>query len=335
MFAEKIINRAVGEDSQLKTDRSRCLRMRLDGNRCSACIDICPVSAISIDDDVRIDEGLCTGCMLCSSVCRSDSFEMVGLDFYSLLGRLRKIESSVSSPVLGCVSRTNPCHAKASCFGLMAEEHIIAFSVFLDNTLQIDMTGCAACRNRAVINIVRQRIADAEVKTSFKISDKVRLVMHRENLEYHPVSYDRRGFFRALKTMTCIHAAGLLDGESGGAAIAYSSKKVPFKRELMNRTLKAVPELKLGALLNNYCYLVSASGECDECSACVGICPSGALIIDRKEDDRTLMFKSSFCSGCGLCEFFCMKGALSVYRGYSGKDPFSFGRAKKDELCTA
>ncbi|ATZ61121.2 MAG: 4Fe-4S binding protein [Methanosarcinales archaeon Met12] len=37
---------------------------------CGACVDECPVDAISLNDDVAsVDEGLCTDCGMCIDVC--------------------------------------------------------------------------------------------------------------------------------------------------------------------------------------------------------------------------------------------------------------------------
>ena len=50
----------------------RCM-VRIDAEkctRCGGCIDLCPVIAISmINDVVTVDEGRCTGCGICVKVC--------------------------------------------------------------------------------------------------------------------------------------------------------------------------------------------------------------------------------------------------------------------------
>lgn len=40
---------------------------------CGACVDACPVSAISMDDKAVIDAGTCIDCGGCSGVCPVDA----------------------------------------------------------------------------------------------------------------------------------------------------------------------------------------------------------------------------------------------------------------------
>jgi ferredoxin len=39
---------------------------------CSACVDICPVEAVSVDEIAEINADLCMGCGLCATVCPED-----------------------------------------------------------------------------------------------------------------------------------------------------------------------------------------------------------------------------------------------------------------------
>jgi ferredoxin len=275
--------------------------------------------------------------MLCVSSCHSDCFEINGLDFYFLIGKLRKVPSSVGSPVLGCrANAKTPSHEKTFCFGFLSEEHIIALSVFMNNHLQIDLLGCADCRNSFIIAVLEKRIRDVEAKTSIGAVDKVRLIKNKTDLDFQEVSDDRRSFFKALKNFTLMQAAGLFGDEDNGEEMrAYSAKKLPFKRELLNGTLKVLPEETRKALLKNYYYTVDATDTCNNCFACIGMCPTGALKIESKCDDRELFFSTSLCNGCGLCESFCMSSSVAIERGFSGDNPFEFISAKKELLCEA
>jgi len=270
--------------------------------------------------------------MMCVSSCPSDCFEIKGLDFYSLIGKLRKIQSSVGSPVLGCRANVKTLsHEKTFCFGFLSEEHIIALSVFMSSHLQIDLSGCADCRNRFIIAALEKRIHDVEAKISIGAVDKVRLIKNKKALDFQDVSYDRRGFFKVFKNLTLIKAAGLFgDEDHGEETQAYSAKKVPFKRDLLNRALKVLPEETQRALLKNYYYTVDATDTCNNCFACIGMCPTGALKIENSGDERDLFFSAALCNGCRLCESFCMSSAVAIENGFSGDNPFVFTRAKKE-----
>ncbi len=54
----------------IKIDRDKCIG-------CGVCVDVCPVDALSLDDDEKavVDEGLCTSCGMCISPCPTDAIE--------------------------------------------------------------------------------------------------------------------------------------------------------------------------------------------------------------------------------------------------------------------
>ena len=331
MLKEKIIAKALNAGKSISTDRSRCLRMRLNRNSCTSCMEQCRFNAIAIVEDVQIEANQCSDCMMCVSSCHSDCFEINGFDFYSLIGKLRKIQSSVGPPVLGCRANVSALsHEKTFCFGFLSEEHIITLSVLMNGPLQINLSGCADCRNSFIIAALEKRIHDVEEKTALGVVDKVRLIKNKKDLDFQEVSYGRRGFFKALKNFTFIKAAGLFgDEDHGEERKAYSAKTVPFKRELLNRVLEISPEETRKALLKNYYYTVDAIDTCNNCFACIGMCPTGALKIENIGDDRDLFFSAALCNGCGLCESFCMSSSVKIQKGFSGDNPFECIRAKK------
>jgi len=51
--------------------------------------------------------------------------------------------------------------------------------------------------------------------------------------------------------------------------------------------------------------------RCTHCGACVAVCPSGALSVDRKT--MMVKFDSSECTACELCVLACPPRAMGVY----------------------
>lgn len=325
MLAGKILDKAFAAGAKIGTERSRCLRMRFNRNTCSRCADQCRSGAITIGEDLHILADHCSECLLCVSACPSDCFEIEDGDFLSVLGALRKIQSFVPSPVLGCRrSASADCHIKTYCFGYLAEEHLIAASVFLEGVLQIDATGCADCRNGFVIDLLAKKIRSVETKTSLDRVHSLRIIRNKSDLDFQALSYDRRGFFKEFKKLTYTKAAGLFrTDDQNRAKMAYSAKTLPFKKELLNRVLAIASEQTRKALLGSYYYTLTATDACDLCFACIGMCPTGALTI-ANGDDRDLLFSAALCNGCRLCEGFCMRSAVRIEKGFSGNDPFGF-----------
>jgi len=324
MLKGKIIDKALPPGDSIEADRSRCLRMRFNTNECSECTRICHLNAITIQEDVSINFGICSGCMLCISSCPSDCFKIKGHDFYAVIDRLRKAGSSIESPILGCRNNSKKNnHTQTYCFGYLSEEHIIALYLYTQNTLQIDLTGCATCKNVSIVDVLQKRIADIETKTSLNISYRIKLVRDISKLDFQDVSYDRRGFFKAIKNLTLIHADGLFDNENNiEHTQSYSSKKLPFKRELLNRAINILPDELRKELLKNYYYDVNVTDTCNNCFACIGMCPTGALKIEDKDNGKHLFPISSLCNGCGLCRDFCITRSINIEKGISVDNSF-------------
>lgn len=301
--------------------------MRFNENRCARCVEICPAGAIAIDDDIIVNERLCTGCMLCVSACPTDALDASGQDFFSVLGRLRK----VPAPVLGCSAKPDiAAHVKTRCAGFLSEEHLIALAVFLPVPVQLNLTGCAGCGDSGIVESLNKRWNAVSGKIPRLLSAAIRLVEDAADLDYHDITYDRRGFFTALKNLTFLHASGVLDKSSTDtAATAYSAKMVSVKRELLNRALSCAPGEVRSGIVRHYYHTVDVNERCDGCFACVGMCPSGALKAGEKESAPVLLFNASLCSGCGLCRDFCMNNAVSIERGSDGHNLFDFALAGK------
>ncbi|MBI5025209.1 MAG: 4Fe-4S binding protein [Nitrospirae bacterium] len=322
MLKDRVINQISNDTDIIRINQSRCLRMRFNKNSCNKCREACHAGAITISEGVIIDRNVCSGCMLCVPACPSDCFEIATLDFYSIIAGLRKIQS----PVLGCNVRSDlKAHEKTFCLGFLSGEHIIALLAFMQEPLQINLTLCADCRNGSIVDAIRKRLDIIGTRIVSDAFDKIRLVKDKADLDFQEVSYDRRDFFMAMKNLTFMQAARLFGNETAKDDIrAYSAKKLPLKRELLNRSLNVFRGEIYKELLKNYYYTITVNRSCNGCFACIGMCPTGALKIGNIGNDRGLFFNSSLCSGCGLCENFCTNNSICIERGFSGGDLFEF-----------
>lgn len=326
MLQGKIIDTISNTAEAISIDQSRCLRMRFNKNACSECIKHCRSNAITIDEGVTIKSNACSECMLCVSVCPSGCFDIKGIDFYSVIERLKKLSNSVPVSVLGCKEMANiKAHEKTNCLGFLSEEHIIALSVFMERNLQINLTGCADCRNGFIVDNLKERIKSIAEKTSLDVFEKISLLEDGSELCYQDIPLDRRGFFKAFKNLTFLQAANLFENiTTDDKTRSYSAKKIPLRRDLLNRTLRLLPEWNYTQVLDAYYYNLRIDEGCNKCFACVGMCPTGALKVNASE----FFFSSALCAGCGLCMEFCMMGSIRIEQGFSGLDPCRYAVPK-------
>lgn len=319
MISEKLIDRISGTDI-IEIDQSRCLRMRFNKNKCRTCLEHCSFDAISIDESIDIKRDLCGGCMLCMSECPSGCFEMRS-DFHSVMARLRKLQASGFFPVIGCNMKPDlTAHEKTSCLGFLSEEHIIALLFFMPMPLQINLTECIDCRNGFVVDALKKRLESVASKIPLNVSEKIIPVENKAALDFRDVSYDRRGFFRALKELTIHRTAHLFDKSE--PLQTYSNKKLSYRRELLNKMLPILPQKIKSGILKNYYYTVVTDKNCNNCFACVGMCPTGALTISREGSESELAFHTLLCNGCGLCMDFCISSSIHIHQGFLENDRF-------------
>lgn len=333
MLKEKLIDKALrSSELSISIDRSRCMRMRFNNNECPVCTSNCHTGAITIDNDIVIDADKCTLCMVCVSECPADCFDLKGGDFFGILARLRKMRNSVPWPVLACKSGAGKdAHEKTSCLGSLSEEHLIALNTLMDRPVQLNLTACLQCRNSFIIDTLKDRIAGIKETTGIDISEKAVLIENKADLRFNEVSYDRRGFFNAIKNMTFRGASGFFENGEGEAIQAYSQKGVPLKRDILNKTLRTITDKDIAArVLKEYAFTVKADASCDNCFSCVGMCPTGALKSRRDESGSGLLFNPSMCIGCALCRDFCLNNSIAVLQGYCGERYFDHDICNKD-----
>ncbi len=327
MLTDKLINKAFSTAEPLiSTDRSRCVRMRFNENTCSICTANCRSGAISIDDGIAVEARKCTECMLCVSECPSGCFIVADEDFFVILSKLRKTQNSVSNPVLGCKqARDTEAHEKTRCLGFLSEEHLIALTEYLDKPLSLNLTACGGCRNSFIVEMLKERIQSARTKTSLDVGKRIILAEKKANLVFEDVSVDRRGFLKALKTMTFTQVAGLIEKTDAGIPLSYTEKKLPLKRNIFNTVVRKLANGNaVAGLLRNYAFTVKTGETCNNCFACIGMCPTGALKIKKDTNGPGLLFNSSLCTGCGLCSDFCPAHAVSVSPGFFGNNYFEY-----------
>jgi ferredoxin len=327
MLQDKIINMALGgADPLISADRSRCARMRYNKNACSICTAGCKSGAISIDGGLAVDARKCTECMLCLSECPSGCFSAADEDFFVLLSRLQKTQNSVPRPVLGCKqARDTEAHEKTGCLGFLSEEHLIALAEYLNKPLYLNLTACSACRNSFIVETLKERVQSART-TSFDVGKKVLLAEKKKDLVFEDVPLDRRGFFQALKTQV----AALIEQNDAEISMSYTEKKLPLKRNILNTLVRKLADSNAVAdLLHKFAFTVKTGASCNNCFACIGMCPTGALKIRKNADGPGLLFNSSLCTGCGLCGDFCPAHAVSVSPGFFGTNYF------EHDICVA
>lgn len=304
---------ATGSRDDLAVDVSRCQRMRFSESSCQRCLEVCPHGAVTLDRSLVIHAEQCRGCLLCTTVCPVGALEARS-DFSVCLAQLARVQE----PVLGCI-RTKKCsNATLPCLGGLAEEHLLMLHHTLAGSLTLNLTPCAGCPNSPMMVRLKQRL-DAIVAAGLS-GLNCRIVIAESALEinYRDESVDRRSFLKSFRNYL-FESAGIIltcEHEQTERRHEYVGKRVPYRRELLNRTRSKSSRELLARIQNHFDALVLFDGRCTTCQGCVAICPTGALQTVTTEEPP--VFEQQLCTGCGLCREFCLDGAVRVISGNMG-----------------
>jgi formate hydrogenlyase subunit 6/NADH:ubiquinone oxidoreductase subunit I len=300
-------------DPQLLLHSERCLRSRLNTNQCLRCVESCPSKALSLDNrKISLDTVQCTGCMACVAACPQDAFA----SDYDLGEMLRSCQSK-ADVVVSCVHQVqnHPDEIMIPCVGVLSKQFLAALLLSDCRSVSFNMIGCTECRNHDVSSVFTRNCRQIINELSDITLTKVVLAEKSEELSSPKV--DRRSYLSKIRDMAVdVSKQSFLSNKSVVAPLAEpkSGRRIPFKTQLVKKMSTTVDGDSQQKLLDLFAYDVSINEECNCCPLCKGICPTGAIKIDRYGQGKEFKFEMLDCSGCGLCVEFCKKNALSLER---------------------
>lgn len=264
----------------------RCVR-RL-GVDCSACIDACPVEAVSLaSDPITFDEHVCEGCGACRAVCPSEAF---GLRTAVGIHEIRSMEDERIS--IGCtLGGRGSAAASVPCYALLTGAEIL-YLLAGKESLEFSVEGCDGCRFHgpglsefvAMVERVRKLLEDP---------GRLRLL---SSPRWNGMS--RRSFLRGLtRTAEDLFFGSLVRDEPFRSPLAV-------KRWMRAVGLKA-PGIDAEAPLEVARLVVAET--CTGCGGCAKACPVGALV----DESDGLAWAASECTNCDACLVSCPERALS------------------------
>jgi ferredoxin len=295
-----------------------CVHSRSRKPGCTRCLDLCPTSAIApAGDSVAIDAYACGGCGACHAVCPTGAaaYAMPPIDF--LATRLRTLlaayaEAGGERPAL-LLHDTRHGDALIDAmarFGRGLPARVIPFAVNEVTQLGLDFFALAFAYGAAQLVVLappQRRDELAGLAGQIGLAEAV-----LQGLGYGPgrlhvlVEADPDVVEAALYTLPEVApvAAGrfLALGDKRGLtrlALVQLQRAAPAPRDV----LPLPPGAPFGAVAID-------RERCTLCLACVGACPTGALIDNP--DTPQLSFREDACVQCGLCKSTCPESVVSL-----------------------
>jgi len=293
----------------LRIERGRCLRHRLSISSCRNCFAVCATGAMSwTENGLHWDQEKCSGCLLCTANCPTDALASNQLPLSDLLQRLDEVDT----PLLACsFNPQTQGHARVPCLGLLADPQLLlVLQLALGKELRLNASTCTTCENSRILPPLHQS-AQQVAELTQGLPGAVKVIESAPELDYREKSCSRREFFTFLNRRSRQTGLSLvnrlrLDTTSG----SYGKKSLPLTRQVLLQLGKAsspVREMLDTRILPELTF----KPECSGCTACVGICPTGALASPDIRGNQPEA-KKDRCTSCNLCVEFCRQAAITV-----------------------
>jgi len=295
-----------------------CAHSRSRKTGCSKCLDVCPTSAIRPDGDhVAIDPYVCGGCGLCHSVCPTGAAAYALPPIAALAARLRALLSTYrvaagSDPVLLIhdTSHGDELIAAIARHGRGLPARVLPFALNEVTQVGFDLLALAFAYGATQVGILappekqdelgalagQVEFSEAMLQGFGFGGRRLQIFVEADPDAVETALYD-------LSRFPPIEGGQFLPlGEKRGLlrlAVSELHKIAPEPRDIVPMP----PGAPFGAVE------IDAAG-CTLCLACVGACPTGALLDNP--DTPQLRFQEDACVQCGLCKATCPEKVITL-----------------------
>ena len=278
-----------------------CLNQRSPLAGCTICETICPQHALSYLDG-KWEATNCTLCGICAMVCPTQVFQ---IDMPYLL-------HLSPQPLSLCCSQNGTAPSEAmriNCFQQLTPLSILHLLYRHSSvTIYLPLEHCKQCTHQWYAQGLIQQLHAYRIP-----QDKLNIIVKEQ-----PTSSEenvRRDMFRNFLHRTEQNSKKILVQTVEKISAEFTSKEITQKEPAVFPTrlpLYALYHKKQLPLFEQQelPFRKLSCSTCNFCGACVYICPTEALTIQRTETEKQLSFHAELCINCNLCQQICMQHGL-------------------------
>ena len=313
-----------------------CLNLRHKNSSCSKCMDNCEAHAITITSyrkRIMIDWEKCINCLACSSVCPTEVFWPKSGEVKIFLQDIIQKLNAFDTVNIGCSYCKKQVDDEDIVYipslRMISYEYFVVMALKGAKTVKFFTSNCNICPVKDCKTNLDSEIAkcekflDAIDRETFEASILDVSEYEKGDLKkkkYSPVVSRRElfGFFKQRAKESLAIGFGLVDKGEKQSLQVVENYRLPKKRAVLLDTLQKMNiDIsqnmidKLNSELSDFGKITIDSEKCIKCEACAKLCPTGALMSNKLEDDKKeILFNATYCINCGICRLSCRQKAI-------------------------
>lgn len=311
-----------------------CLTCKNEKSGCTACMDVCPVNAIEVEEDAIEILDSCRKCGLCAAACPTEAIISPRLAPKNLYDDIVSAATSHETAYVTCtralkrMPREN--EVVVACVGdITAETWFSVLADYPNVSVYLPLGVCDKCRNTGGEDILGEAIATAEEWAGTGMG----LEVDPKSLKCHKRrEYERKEYMDKIARTTGLTVTKLNPATAALASVTQKLKAHRHQITQLERTLNTMcgttttkrrrslthgRQLVLSTLQNHpelAQNMQVSTPECDfdkctSCGECVNVCPT--IACDLVGSGRFAL-ESTYCLGCGACVKVCPEHALKL-----------------------
>jgi len=297
-----------------QVDYERCSNRKQKWQECTVCRDACPKNAITYNNKIAINQGLCNGCHLCLGVCPTQCIYQKD----SFIKSNNAAEQEIM--MISCRKRgAETVGFSVPCIAALPWE-FYAYSSYRE-PISIMTGDCGQCQLGATEHI--QAIHERLRLFFGDVGYEQRILKH---VTAPAVEYSRREMFSIFSRKNKESTEVLMPEVSGDEEVAA----VPIEHPSQYRKL-LLNELDGEALHGWQTWEISQ--QCRGCMVCSLVCPNYAMHFVDKDGQRAVVHDVTNCTACGVCKLACPSKSIGelIPHYTSISSPFAVSLIQNDE----
>lgn len=304
----------------------RCLKTIHQKSTCEKCQTVCPSHALNFFTSIPcIDTLKCLECGACMQVCPTDAFESQTLLDETIMASIQSRSSQNEKIIFTCknIQTLDNAAIALPCLARLDKSMLLYTALTTKQDIHIVHGECTTCSLslsqsliETTINAVTMLCSRANLPIKVHLNQQKQSIASREDRqnEQNRQGKIRRRFLLKLlgkesdtQDKTVLRADKALHHYHHLTTQPYVYTK--HQRYLtMLKTLFSKKESLLSTIIGTK-PIINAD-DCQQCSICTHVCPSGALSLLQKTSFGILC-DPSLCIECHLCEDVCFAHAIS------------------------